>query len=234
MIQFYAPKIENSHFLPEDESAHCCRVLRMKEGGEIFVTDGKGNRFKARITKADPRHTEVEILEKQYSGTGRDYKIVLAVAPTKNFDRMEWLAEKATEIGVDSILLLGCERSERKSVRTDRLEKIVVSAMKQSLKTTRPHVGSMIPFREAAEMEFDGIKVMGYCDDIHERKLFTTYYKPGQNVMIFIGPEGDFSPSEVETAEMNEIVPVTFGNNRLRTETAGLYAIAAVHTLNGE
>lgn len=234
MIQFYAPDIETEPFLPEEESAHCCRVLRMKENDMIVITDGKGHRFKAKITKADSHRSGIEIVEKEYCGTGRDYRIVLAIAPTKNSDRIEWFAEKATEMGVDKIILLGCDRSERKIQKTGRIEKILVSAMKQSMKTVKPELTGIIPFKDVILSDFNGLKAIGYCDERHEKKLFTSAYEPGSNVLLLIGPEGDFSPEEVDMAEKNGAVAVTFGESRLRTETAGLYGLAAIHVINGE
>lgn len=234
MIQYYSPNIENDPILPQEESAHCIRVLRKKVGDEIFVTDGKGNLFKTKILEADQRRTKVEILEKITSPTQRNYKIRLAIAPTKNSDRIEWMLEKITEIGIDSVILLQCDHNERKTVKTERLERILISAMKQSLKTVKPELIGLTPFKEVAASDFSGIKVMGYCDSKTERKLFTRTYRPGTDVTIFIGPEGDFSPEEVEFAIKHNVIPVTFGNNRLRTETAGLYGVTSIHALNGE
>lgn len=140
MIQFYAPDIEETGQLPETESGHCCRVLRMKEGDHIFVTDGKGHRHECIILDAHPKHTSVEILTTTEIGPWWGFRLELCVAPSKNMDRMEWLVEKAVEIGCDRIVLMKCGRSERKTVRTDRLEKIAISAMNQSLKTNATEI----------------------------------------------------------------------------------------------
>ncbi len=233
MIQFYAPDIESTGELPESESAHCCRVLRMKEGDEISVVDGRGNRFRCVILSADSRHTSVEIMEKESVSKTWRGEITLAVAPTKNSDRMEWLLEKVVEMGVDRIVLLKCRRSERKGMKTDRLVKVMVSAMKQSLKTRLPELVEMTDFKSfVGSVPQDVQRFFGYCDDNFERKEFVDIYRPDAPVVIMIGPEGDFSTEEVELAANSGFIPVTFGESRLRTETAGVYAVAAVHVLD--
>ena len=233
MIQFYAPDIEKTLSLPQDESAHCVRVLRKKAGDEIYVTDGKGNRFICNILDADQFKTKLNIKDKICLLDEKGYSLTLAIAPTKNSDRMEWLAEKAVEIGVDKIVLLGCERSERKILKTDRILRIMVSAMKQSLDTKLPVLTELIDFREFVISQDDvSKKFFGYCSAEYPKKLFVEQYTPGGDVVVMIGPEGDFSPSEVDLAVNQGFIPVTFGNKRLRTETAGLFAICAVTTIN--
>ena len=233
MIQFFAPDIESGLFLPEGESAHCCRVLRMREGDEVYVTDGKGSRFLCEITKADPKNTEVVIKSSETFQPERPYKLTLAVAPTKNSDRMEWMVEKAVEIGVDRIVLLKCDRSERKVQRSDRLLKVIVSAMKQSLSVYLPELVDLTDFRKfIIEKNDSAQKFFGYCSDLFPRKEFVRECKAGQDVIVMIGPEGDFSNQEVELAVDNGYVPVTFGNKRLRTETAGVFAVSAVNVIN--
>ena len=234
MIQFYAPDIKETLQLPESDSAHCCRVLRMKEGDEIFVVDGKGKRYRCVIVEAHPRHTAIEIVAEEELPSHWDYKITLAVAPTKNLDRMEWLLEKIVEIGVDRVVLLKCEHSERKVVKTERLEKIMVSAMKQSLKGFLPVLSEVIPFKNFVKSE-EGAgcqRVLGYCSDTYPRREFASTYVRGEDVVIMIGPEGDFSPEEVEMAVEAGFIPVTFGESRLRTETAALFGVTATHVLN--
>ena len=233
MIQFYAPEIETTGVLPEGESAHCTRVLRMKEGEEIFVTDGKGNRFVCEIIKAHPSHTEVFIKSREDFKRERDYKLTLAVAPTKNSDRMEWMIEKAVEIGVDRVVLLRCKRSERKVQRSDRLLKVMIAAMKQSLSTYLPELIDITEFKKFVESHEPGYsKFFGYCSELYPRKEFVKECKPGVNVTVMIGPEGDFTPEEVEEAVNRGFLPVTFGNKRLRTETAGVFAVSAVNVIN--
>lgn len=233
MIQFYSPEIETTGRLPEEESGHCVRVLRMKTGDELWATDGKGHRFKCRIEKADPKATTFTILEKEDLPREREFKLTLAVAPTKNADRMEWLVEKAVEIGTDRIVLLKCARSERKVLRTDRLRKVMVAAMKQSLSGFLPELSEVIDFKEFLKEEGKGEeKYFGYCSPDYPRKEFAKEYQAGKDVVIMIGPEGDFTEEEVEMAVKTGYQPVTFGKKRLRTETAGVFAISAVNTIN--
>lgn len=232
MIQFYAPDILETLTLPESESLHCCRVLRLKEKDRIYVVDGKGHRYECEISMVHNKHTAIKIVNTEELSSHWGVKITLAVAPTKNIDRMEWLLEKAVEIGVDRIVILQCEHSERKSVRHDRLEKIMISAMKQSLKGVLPDLTDILPYRDFISEDTSAQKFIGYCDDAIERRLFACEYQPGQDVEILIGPEGDFSPKEVELAMANGFVPVSFGNSRLRTETAALFAVQTVHIIN--
>lgn len=228
MIQFYAPDIESSGTLPETESGHCCRVLRMKEGDHIFVTDGKGHRYECVILEAHPKHTAVEIISTEDIKPWWGFRLEICVAPSKNADRMEWLVEKCVEIGADRITLMKCRRSERKTLRTERLEKIAISAMNQSLKANRTEIIGPIDFKDIVTDGFEGFKCFGYCDDNYPLLGFSKEYHGG-NVRILIGPEGDFSPEEVEMAVANGYIPVTFGGSRLRLETAALYAAVAAH-----
>lgn len=232
MIQLYQPEISTDPTLNAEESGHIVRVLRRKVGDTVFVTDGKGRRYECVLLDANPRGAIVEVgayeeIQKPWMG-----KITIAVAPTKNADRMEWLVEKAVEIGVDRIVLLQCARSERKNMRVDRLRKIAVSAMNQSLKCAVPEVTDMMPFaqflREEAQ-KMDTSKYMGYCDAETERLNLTSVCRPEGNVTVLIGPEGDFSPEEVSASRKAGFVPVTFGDIRLRTETAALFALQTVH-----
>lgn len=232
MIQFYSPDIEKTGLLPESDSSHCCRVLRMKEGDRIYVVDGKGKRFACDIVEAHPKHTAVEIVSYEDIPTHWGEDIILAVAPTKHADRMEWLLEKVVEIGVDRIVLLRCRRSERKQMKLERLEKVMVSAMKQSLKGVLPVIDECTDF-SAFIKSCDRIneKYFGYCDSNYPRKDFARSCKANEPVVIMIGPEGDFAPEEVEEAVKAGFNPVTFGKSRLRTETMTLYGVTAVHVL---
>ena len=233
MIQFYAPEIETDGLLPEGESAHCSRVLRMKEGDEIVVTDGKGSRYICGIIKSHPSRTQVEIKRKEEITSQREYRLTLAVAPTKNSDRMEWLVEKAVEIGVDKIALLRCERSERKNLRPERLLKVMVSAMKQSLGVVLPELEEVTKFKDFVEAAPPPAqKFFGYCSSLYPKKSFVDECRKGGEVIVMIGPEGDFTPEEVETAVAKGFIPVTFGEKRLRTETAGVFVVCAVDVIN--
>lgn len=232
MIQFYVPDIERDPALPEEESGHACRVLRMKEGDALQAVDGRGGRYLCTITSVRPGRVEVSIDEKKTEPRHWEWKITLAVAPSKNMDRMEWLVEKAVEVGIDRIVFLLCDRSERKVVKTERVRKIAVSAMKQSLKTRLPEIEEMTPFGDFIRDEHSGHRYFGYCSDSVERRDFTGEYPGCEDVCILIGPEGDFSPREVENAMAAGWTPVTFGRERLRTETAALYGVTAAHIIS--
>lgn len=232
MIQFYAPDIEISKQLPEADSQHCVRVLRMKEGDSVVVVDGKGYRYNCRIVDAHPKHVYLSIYEKEFIPNHWKGKITLGIAPTKNMDRMEWLAEKTTEMGINSIVPLLCRHSERKEIKSDRLRKIVISAMKQSLKTILPEVENMTTISDFIRNSGSGQKYIAYCDRATERRDFASICQSDSDVTILIGPEGDFSPEEVEMAINAGFVPVSLGESRLRTETAGLFAVATIHAVN--
>lgn len=231
MIRFYSPDIESTSELPEQESVHCCRVLRMKSGDIVNVVDGKGREFVCEIIDPNPRHTGLQILAMNVEALHWTPNITLAVAPTKNFDRMEWLVEKAVEIGVNRIVFVDCENNVRRVVKRERAEKILVSAMKQSLKATLPQLDEMIPLADFLQSDYSALKFMGYCDPAIERKEFAHEYDGVSDVSILIGPEGDFTAGEVACAIDSGFCPVTFGNTRLRTETAALYALCSAHTV---
>lgn len=233
MIQFFAPDIEETLTLPDGESQHCIKVLRKQPGDFIEVIDGKSHRFSCMLVDANPKRAKVEIIEKCTILPYWASRIVIGVAPTKHLDRMEWLTEKLTEIGVDTITPLLCRYSERKDIKAVRLEKIAISAMKQSLKATCPKVDAMTSFKSfiAATGSFQQ-KFIAYCDDSVERHLLTKEYSPGKDTVIAIGPEGDFSPEEVTMATKAGFIPVSLGQARLRTETAALTACMTFHILN--
>lgn len=228
---FYTPDIAFRAELPEEEAGHCIRVLRLTEGDEILLTDGKGMFYKAAISRAHPKHCEVDILESWQQPALWNFQLHIAVAPTKNMDRMEWFAEKATEIGIDAITCLNCRFSERKEVKPARLEKILVSAMKQSQKATLPVLTGMTDFRTFVTQPFDGRKFIAHCEE-GDKKLLKQLYQPGENALVLIGPEGDFSPEEIELALKNGFLPISLGESRLRTETAALVACHTIHVLN--
>ncbi len=235
MHRFYCPDIATTLTLGEEDSKHCVKVLRMAEGDTIEVVDGNGNLYACRITMAHPKRCAVEVLESSHQPPHWGCRIVLGIAPTKNLDRMEWLVEKCVEMGVDRIIPLRCHNSERTVVKTERLKKIMVSAMKQSLKATLPQLDEMTPVEKVIAEPFDGVRCIAYCDMLlprEQRQTIATAYQPGRDVLLLIGPEGDFSPEEVQASREAGFVPVTLGESRLRTETAGLMAVAAIHTLS--
>ena len=227
MIQFYSPLIAETLALPPDESMHCIRVLRKRAGDEIFVTDGLGKRFKCRIVDANPKSTGLEILSETVINKKWKCEISLIVAPTKNSDRMAWLVEKATEIGIDRILFVKTRNTERTKVNIERLRRNAISAMNQSLKTRLPQIEELGAFKSMITM--DGERFFGYCDSETERQTFVKELKPKGKIVIAIGPEGDFSTEEVRELIQSGYKAVTFGEERLRTETAALYAVTAIH-----
>ena len=231
MSLFYAPDIRTNPALPEEESAHAVRVLRLQAGDEIRVVDGVGGLFRAVIAQPHPKHCVVEVLDELPATGQRNYRLHLAIAPTKNLDRIEWFAEKTTEIGIDEITCLNCRFSERKEVKPARLEKILVSAMKQSQKSVLPKLNGMTDFRHFVEKPFEGRKFIAHCEE-EEKPLIKDIYKSGENALVLIGPEGDFSPEEIALAKANGFEAISLGNSRLRTETAALVACHTLHVLN--
>ncbi|MDE6300454.1 MAG: 16S rRNA (uracil(1498)-N(3))-methyltransferase [Muribaculaceae bacterium] len=232
MIRFYAPEIETTHTLPESDSGHCVRVLRMREGDELEVVDGLGTLYRCVLLDPHPKRASLEILSSTPLPKVWHGNITVAIAPTKNNDRMEWLVEKLTEIGVDRIIPLRCRYSERKDINVDRLEKIAVSAMKQSLKAVLPQIDPMTPFNRFLADNTSGQRFIAYCDPTIPRLLFAKEYRPFTDTIILIGPEGDFSGDEIRAALDLGWTPVTLGDNRLRTETAALVACDTCHIIN--
>ena len=225
---FYTPEIAVNLELPEEEAGHCIRVLRLTEGDEILLTDGKGFFFKAAISRAHPKHCEVNILEQWEQPALWNFNLHIAVAPTKNMDRMEWFAETATEIGITAITCLNCRYSERKVIKTERIEKILVSAVKQSLKANKPVLNEMTDFNIYITRDYEGQKFIAHCYE-GDKPLLKDVICPGEDALVLIGPEGDFSEEEVKKAIANGFQSISLGKSRLRTETA---ALVACHTMN--
>ncbi len=218
-----------------DDSRHCVRVLRMAVGDELWVTSGDGTMCRARITDPDDKGCEVEIIERIEGYQPRPFHLHVAVAPTKNNARLEWFVEKAVEIGIDRITPIICDHSERPSLKTDRLDKLALSAMKQSLRALRPVIDmpvKLVDFlHQLGDADPSVQRFVCYCsgDDRHTlRQLYT----PGSNALVLIGPEGDFSDREITTALQQGFQPVTLGDSRLRTETAALYATTVLNFMN--
>lgn len=248
---FYVPDAATANFLPEDEAQHCLRVLRLKEGDELMLMDGQGTYYRAVIEQVHGKKCYYRVLEtlpqeKEWSGW-----LHLAVAPTKNLDRMEWLAEKATEIGVDELSFLLCRNSERKVVKTERMDKILVSAMKQSHKSCKPVLGPMCTFRALLEQVADyDQKFIAHCYDERDidsdtlplseceksmttgKQLLFDLLQKGKRAVVLVGPEGDFSIDEVRLALQKGFLPVSLGKSRLRTETAALVAVHMMQMKN--
>lgn len=227
---FYTPVISGS--LPEDEAKHAVRVLRMKEGDEINLMDGKGTFYRAEITTASNHHCLYRIIEEEKQERAWSGSIHLAVAPTKLNERIEWLVEKATEIGWDRVSFLNCQFSERRNIKTERVEKIVVSAAKQSHKAWMPDVDEMQTFKDFVKQwglqegnVQDGVqRFICHCNEGKKPHL-KDMLKNGQDCIVMIGPEGDFSTEEVKFAEKYGFQSVSLGTSRLRTETAALVAV---------
>lgn len=234
MIRFYAPEAEHTGLLPADESAHAVRVLRHRAGDIIEAVDGGGQLLRCRLLDADPRGASVEIVERVELPKVWKPFITVAVAPPKNADRMEWLVEKLVEIGVDAIVPVRCERSERRDIKTDRLHRIAVSAMKQSLKAALPAISDTQPLTDflALSAATQACRMVGYCDVDTPRLLMARAYTPGSDATVLIGPEGDFTPTEIAAARQSGFIAVTMGDNRLRTETAALVAAETIHIVN--
>lgn len=229
---FYTPDLHLPDYtLPEEESQHAAKVLRLREGGRIQLNDGRGNGYVAEITIAHPRHCQVKVIDPVEQILKHSYHLHIAMAPTKNIDRFEWFLEKATEIGIDEITPLMCDHSERKAIHPDRLERILVAAMKQSQKLWMPVLHPMTLCDDFLNRSFPGIKGMAYCGP-EEKKTLPLIFQKGQPITLLIGPEGDFSEKEITKALSLGFHPITLGKSRLRTETAGLAACHSVFMLS--
>ncbi len=232
---FYVPNASTATELPPEEAGHAVRVLRLKESDAVFLIDGKGGIYQAEVTLASNKKC-------QYAITGTvsqlpsqfPERVHIAIAPTKMMERMEWMAEKATEIGIDEISFLESQFSERRKMRTDRIERIVVSAMKQSRKAWKPVVNDIIPLKTFLDTPHEGRKFICHCHPEIERtelsQLLTRNLEPGtrNSSLILIGPEGDFSVEEVQYAISKGYESVSLGTSRLRTETAALVALMTI------
>lgn len=232
MIQFYSPDIAETLTLPESDSRHAVRVLRMKEGETLQVIDGKGTVYTCRLADAHSKHASVEILETHFQPLPWQQQLVVAVAPTKHLDRMEWLVEKMTEVGVNRVIPILTERSERREIKVERLEKIAVAAMKQSLKATLPIIDEMTPISRLIELMPEAQRFVAYCDPTIPRVDMAKSYQSFHDTLILIGPEGDFTPTEINATLQAGFKPVTLGENRLRTETAALFALSTCHIID--
>jgi 16S rRNA (uracil1498-N3)-methyltransferase len=229
---FYTPEIEGEYVtLSESESGHCARVLRMRNGDSIDLTDGKGNFYRAVITHLHPKHCELKILEKTKVAPIRNCRLHMAVAPVKNFDRFEIFVEKATEIGIDELTLLRTRYSERKETKTERIEKVILAAAKQSQKAYFPLLNPTVSLNDFFKRDFEGQKFIAHCGE-GEKIHLKNALKPSSDALILIGPEGDFSQEEVEAAKKAGFIEVSLSDSRLRTETAALLAVAIFDFVN--
>lgn len=236
MQLFYVPGfVPPRATLPEEESRHCVRVLRLAKGDELHITDGAGNLYACRIVQDDPKRCAVEVTSAE-SGCGRlPYRLTMAVAPTKNSERFEWFVEKATEVGVERIVPLLCARSERRTFHPARAEKIAVAAMKQSLKAYLPAVEPLTLFGELLAAPFAGRRLIAHCDAARTpagKAYLPSELRAGEDALVLIGPEGDFSPEEIDAALAVGFEEITLGRERLRTETAALAAVVMTSVVN--
>lgn len=235
MHLFYQPDLPDCCFLPEEEAKHCTRVLRHQPGDVVHVTDGKGNLYEVSLTTEGAKKASFSIIQQLKKAAPQNYHIHIAIAPTKNTDRLEWFLEKAIEFGIDEVSLLQCRNSERVKINMDRLEKKAISAMKQSLNLQMPHIRELTKFpafiKEISSSPSVGLPYQGFIAyvDGNIPQHLKDAAGAGQNICVLIGPEGDFAPDEIALAKESGFTPVSLGKSRLRTETAG---IAACHILN--
>ena len=232
MHLFYTPDISDTIYtLNEQESKHCIKVLRLNTNDTIQLIDGSGGFYTAQIIDPDVKKCKVEIISTKKEFEKRNHYLHIAIAPTKNNDRFEWFLEKATEIGIDEITPIVCEHSERKTIKSERLEKILVSAVKQSIKAYIPRLNELIDYNDFIEQTFDGEKFIAHCNE-NQKSLLKNNYTAGRDVLILIGPEGDFSNQEIDRAKQHSFNEISLGESRLRTETAGVVACHTINLLN--
>ena len=234
MNYFYHPTLDNSvsqfSFSPE-ESRHIVKVLRKKEGDQLLITNGKGFLYTSEITGADPKKCTGRVLNSKKTIPPR-FELHLAVAPTKRLERFQWFLEKATEIGVTEITPILCERSERDKFSLDRLQRVMQEAMKQSLRTYLPRLNPLTPYTEFVKVKLPDLRFIAHCEEDEKMEL-KRRVAPDKDIVILIGPEGDFNQTEIHTAYASGFLPVSLGKSRLRTETAAIYACVTVNLING-
>ena len=228
---FYTPNLSFDNHLSEEESRHAVKVLRLTVGDEILQADGMGSFYRTKIVDAHPKCCQTEVIEVIQQKPKRDFRIHIAVAPTKNMDRFEWFAEKATEIGIDVITPLRCRFSERKELKNERVERVLIAAMKQSQKAYIPKLNPICDFSTFVHEDTSEQKFIAHCYDDYEKSPLKNACVRNSNATILIGPEGDFSREEVEEALSRGFQSVSLGDSRLRTETAALVACHTIHLL---
>lgn len=231
MHLFYSTQIGKSEIvLDSDESRHLAKVLRLQDGEEVIVIDGLGKRYQCSISSANPK--KALLIINKTENIAEHFGISIAAAPTKNLNRWEWFLEKSTEIGIDAIYPIVSFHSERKVLKHDRQERILISAMKQSYKATLPKLGDLEKFDSFLKIDFKGHKFIAHCYDQEDKNPLKKEFKKGEDALILIGPEGDFSEAEVNKAIDAGFIPISLGESRLRTETAALIACHSIHLLN--
>jgi 16S rRNA (uracil1498-N3)-methyltransferase len=230
---FYAPDISGStYILDENESRHLIRVLRMTKGSGVRLIDGKGNLYEGIINDPDQNKCTLFITGKITDFEKRNYNLHIAISPLKNPERFEWFIEKSVEIGIDEITPLICKNTEKPGIKTARINNLIISAMKQSLKATKPVLRETCYFKDFISMKSDAILMIANCDDSLIRRRVSDVYAKGQNAIILIGPEGDFTKEEIDSAVNKDFIPVHLGTSRLRTETAGIAVCHSIYFMN--
>jgi 16S rRNA (uracil1498-N3)-methyltransferase len=230
---FYAPDItDKSYTLNEKESKHLIRVLRMTKGEAVRLIDGKGNLFTGVISDPDQKGCSIEITGQTTDFEKRNYRLHIAISPLKNPDRFEWFIEKSVEIGIDEITPLICKNTEKPGIKSERINNLIISAMKQSLKAAKPILNEPCNFKEFISRYSNGIRFIAHCERSLERKRISDLYQKNNDVIILIGPEGDFSNEEIVSAVERGYRPVHLGPSRLRTETAGVAACHSIYFMN--
>lgn len=233
MHVFYTPDINaDTYVLSEEESKHCTKVLRLGIGAHVHLIDGRGGLYEAEIVSESRKNVGLQVVHTQLDYQKRNHHLHIVVAPTKNIDRLEWFLEKATEIGIDEITPVICDRSERRVVKEDRLYKVITSAVKQSLQAYHPVLNPQLNLSSFLKLPNQDEKMIAHCIAGEPRNYIAELVKPHQRYTILIGPEGDFTQTEIELALQNGYKPLTLGNTRLRTETAALAACFEVNYLN--
>lgn len=231
MHLFYSTDISGEKvYLNNEESKHLAKVLRLNEGEIVIVIDGKGNQFECKIVSAHHKNACLQIVKKET--TGKEFGVSIAAAPTKNLSRWEWFLEKATEIGIDRIIPINSYHSERRVLKRERQERILLSAMKQSYKSLLPRLDDLTKLEHLLQLTFEGEKYIAHCYDELPKESLKSIHKKGEKALILIGPEGDFSKEEVELAIQSGFKPISLGESRLRTETAALLACHTIHVIN--
>lgn len=233
MQVFYAPDITgDTYTLDERESKHTIRVLRMKKGTPVRLIDGKGNLYEGIITEPDPKLCSIKIVSVIREFEKKNYRLHIAISPLKNPERFEWFIEKSVEMGVDEITPVICKNTEKTGVKTDRIRNLIISAMKQSLKAQETVLNQTLTFREFINKSHKGTLLIAHCKRDLKRERIVDVYSRGEDAVILIGPEGDFSREEIEEAMSKNFTQIHFGNNRLRTETAGIAACHSIYFMN--
>jgi 16S rRNA (uracil1498-N3)-methyltransferase len=230
---FYTPDLTgDTYTLDENESKHCVKVLRMTKGSRVRLADGKGNMYEGFISDPDVKKCIISVTGVIKDFEKRNYRLHLAISPLKNPDRFEWFIEKSVEIGIDEITPLICRNTEKPGIKQERINNLIISAMKQSLKATRTVLNDLCLFNDFIYRDFKGIRMIAHCNDSIERIKISEAYAKNENALILIGPEGDFSEEEIKAASAAGFSSVHLGQSRLRTETAGVAACHSIYFIN--